>query len=108
MNLLYLMKLDIVQINQFFENYQQTPMPKMMRELILSGDNFKFGELETEVVEWKSLRDIFSPEIAQKINANCEGYNIPVVRDHKTPEHHVYEPQTGEYLGYFEVQRSSF
>jgi hypothetical protein len=98
------MQIDLNQVNQFFENYQKTPMPQVVRDLVLSGTDLKFGELETRVIEWRSLRDIFSPEIAQKIDVNCEGYNIPVLRKVQTPEHFVYEPRTGEYLGQFNVE----
>ena len=98
------MKIDLRLVNQFFENCPKTQMPKVVRDLILSGIDLKFGELETRVIEWRSLRDIHSPEIAQKIDANCEGYNVPVLRKMQTSEYFVYEPRTGEYLGQFNVE----
>jgi hypothetical protein len=98
------MKMDLEQMNHFFANYQKTPMPEVVRSLTLSGSKIIIGELETSVIEWRSLRDIFSPEIAQKIDVNCTGMNIPVLRRIQTPEHFVYDPRTGEYLGQFDVE----
>jgi hypothetical protein len=97
------MEIDLDEINNFFDNHQTTPMPQSVLRMIMSGTNLKSGDLETRVIEWRNLRDIFSPEIAQNIDASYPGQNIPVVRDYPTPTHHVYHPETGDYLGSFEV-----
>jgi len=98
------MEIDLKQINHFFENYKKTPMPKIVRDLVLSGTNFKLGELETKVIEWCSLRDIFSPDIAKKIDVPTECYNIVILRRMQTPEYFVYEPRTGEYVGQVNIK----
>ncbi len=98
------MAIDLKEIMEFFENYQERPMPRSVIDAIMSGKTLEFGDLRTNAIEWRSIRDIFSPEIARKIDVPCEGYNIPVLRKMPTPEHFVYEPRTGEYLGQFNVK----
>ena len=98
------MAIDLKQVIDFFKNFRERRMPKSVLGLILQdGFNLKYDNLETTVTEWRSLRDIFSPDIAAKIEVPTTGYNIPLLRLVGTPEHFVYHPHSGEYLGQFEV-----
>ena len=97
----------IIKLNEmydFFMNPTKRRMPESVRALIMKGDKLVHGNLETTVMEFRSLRDIFSPDIAAKIEARTEGENIPVLRVSRTPTHIVYHPETGAYLGQFDVK----
>ena len=96
------MKIDIDQVTNFFENHKQKPMPKVVLDLVLFGTGFKFGDLETELVEWRNLNRL-STELAQKIETYFN-VGIPLVRKVQTPEYFVYHPITGEYLGQYNIE----
>ena len=96
-------KIDLQEVNAFFGDYLNKSMPGVVRDLVLSGTKLESGNLETQVIEWRHLRNK-SPDIAKKIDAPTKGYNIPLLRNIQTPEHFVYDPGTGEYLGQFNVE----
>lgn len=102
-----LMEFNLSEIEIFLLNPTHFPMPEAVRGLILSGNTLRAGNLESQVIEWHDLKE-FSHEIAEKIDAPTEGYNIPVLRrideiplSEPITRHFVYEPRTGEYLGQF-------
>jgi hypothetical protein len=96
------MAFDIKKVAEFFADHTK-PMPEELLSRILSGMHFEYEDLQTKVMEWSWLQEQFAPAIAQKIDAPTRGYNIPIVRRFPTPDHYVYHPISGEYLGTFRV-----
>ncbi|MBS3083738.1 hypothetical protein J4423_02965 [Candidatus Pacearchaeota archaeon] len=101
------MDIDVEEVSRFFNNYREMPMPRTVRELILDKCmRLKSGQLESGVLELTVLRDIFAPDIAKKLSDKYGANNmeVPTLRIIKTPENFVYDPNTGEYLGKFDVK----
>ena len=97
------MDLDLNEITSFLEDYKNNNMPKSLRNLILRGNKIKYKELETYVIEFKSLKRNFFPEIIEKIKD--PGYNKPftLLRLSGKPNYFVYNPENGDYLGEFDI-----
>ncbi|MEK6811919.1 MAG: hypothetical protein AABX96_05400 [Nanoarchaeota archaeon] len=101
------MDIDVEEVSRFFESYREVPMPRTVRELILDKCiHLKSGQLESGVLELTALRDIFAPEIAKKLSDRYGANNmeVPTLRIVKTPQNFVYDLNTGEYLGKFDVK----
>ena len=97
------MTIDLTELNRFFSQYKTRPMPSVLIEQIMKGNNYSHSGLETLTIEWSNLKQLFAPEIANKIKVTTTGRNIPVLRKTLKPDYFVYHPSTGLYLGDFKV-----
>lgn len=103
------MEIDVNALSRFYAGYRDgVKMPDFVREGILEkGLHFRKGTLESEVVELKNLRNIFAPELAEKLSLTITrpNYDVPILRRRKSPIYYVYNPYTGEYIGKFDARR---
>lgn len=102
-------KINLDSIGEFFEGFPEKTMPAVLLELITASDERKSltsGKLETKVVELFDLKNRISSETADKINFNEYNVPVPVVREKGSSQCHVYEPDTGEYLGKITIEEN--
>lgn len=98
--------IDLEELVEFFSHHKRKPMPEVVRDIVLrEGGEFRFGDLRTSVIQWKSLRDVFSPELAKKIKVPGEAYELIMIHRFNTPHNYVYDPNNGKYLGYFRIEK---
>jgi len=96
--------LDLDEINEFFANYKEKPMPKSILELVVyEGIKIKNATLETYSLEFRNLKELFFPEITETF-PKSPGTDMPLLRISKTANYFVYHPLTGEYLGEFDIE----
>ena len=97
--------IDLDEANIFFADPRSKPMPKWMRDSVDSGNYVKSGAYTAQTIEYKSLMNIFAPDLAERLQQDSR-YAIPVLRVTNTPDYLVYNPRTGEYVGQFDISTS--
>ena len=98
------MDVDVSILYAFFKTPVQT-MPKVMLDLVLEGHVLRSGQLETLAMDWRSLREDFGSEIANKVEVLRQGESVPLVYDKGNSHFFVYHPINGKYLGRCEEKK---
>lgn len=100
--------LDLDKINKFFTDPKKIPMPEELLFLTINkGTGMKLGDLETEMGNLSNVK-VYSQGIIDKIPKGPRGEEIAFLTIRKTitsqlSEHYVYHPESGEFLGEYQV-----
>ncbi len=89
------------EINAFFKNPKETPMPRLMLMLMSNNNRFIYGKFETTIIKFGDLKDNSPPEMIQKLKPFESRQSMPVLLNRETLEYSVYASGTGGYVGEF-------